>query len=187
MEKKVRVEALCSGMFGIGTGRMLVTYDDQKPVSEFFDNSRHAMFLNYTAILHWKGIDGFEPSKCIFVHEIQKQERLVRMVMKSMLERHTFIDYRNTLKWSMENDAEKFLCENPGYYDERIITDKVKTHKYEGEWRISGWTMDRINETIRYHENVVNGVYRTLEALGVDVDDREAQKQILTNLGFYRV
>jgi hypothetical protein len=146
------------------------------------------MFLNYTAILHWKGIDGFEPAKCIFVHEIQKQERLVRMVMEAMVKRHTFIDYRNTLKWSIENDAEKFLCENPGKYNQRVISEDVKTYKYNDVWHIGcGWCLDRINEVIREQENIVSGVYRTLEALGVDVDDREKQRQILTNLGFYRV
>lgn len=176
MEKELVINALCNGMFGIGSGKMLVTYNDEEPVEKFFKDCHRAMHRNYTSILHWKGIDGFEPAKCIFVPEIQKEERLVRMVMQAMVKRHTFIEYRDTLMWSMKHDEEKY------------IDGKRVTFKYEDVWRVSGgWTLENIDRVIRANEEIVQGVYRTLEALGVDVNDEETEKRILTNLGFYRV
>ena len=187
METKFMINALCNSMFGCQSVRMSVSYDEQKPVSEFFEACRRAMFMNCTAILHWKSIDGFEPAKCIFVHEIQKQERLVKMVMKAMVRRHTFINYRDTLQWSIDHDTEKCLCENAGKWDERCIREDIRTSKCGGEWGVQGgWKLESIKEEIKKQESIVEGVYRTLEALGIDVDDREGQKRILTNLGFYR-
>lgn len=179
MKKKFLVSAFCSGgpgYSGMGTVRMYVEYDSEKPTEEFFKAARSAMFMaGYTAILHWDAIDGCKAAKCVF--DVPEQKALIDMVFKVLADKQV---YANMLKALQESER---------YDREAEIGDTGrKTFKFNDKWSVGGgWTVDSLHKLIMQKDAYITAVSDTLRALGVDVDDTEDKKRILTNLGFYRV
>lgn len=170
MKYKFSVKALCSGGLGMNTIMMYVDYDSEQPIDKFFDDCRSAMFrTGYTSILHWKSIDDCEYAKIIF--NMESCEPFVRKVLE-LLEKRQWSTTR--LGWIEQAKNGKEI--------EGVFRNGM------GEWRVNGgWDEDSLKRNIRSVESTLGSYKECLSLLGVDVDDRESMKRILTNLGFYRV
>ena len=170
MKYKFSVKALCSGGLGMNTIMMYVDYDSEQPTDKFFEDCRNAMFrAGYTSILHWKSIDDCEYAKIIF--DMEACEPFARKVLELLAKRQWFI---KRIDWiEQAKDGKK-------------IEDVWCNGK--GEWMAKGgWSEDGLKREKRSIESTISSYKECLSLLGVDVDDRESMKNILINLGFYRV
>lgn len=170
MVYKFLVKALCNGGFGIHPISMYVDYDDRQPVEKFFEDCRSAMFMaGYTSILHWKSIDDCEYAKIIF--DMEACEPFARKVLELLAKRQWFIKRIDWIEQAKNGKKiEDVFCNG------------------KGEWMAKGgWSEDSLKREKRSIESTISSYKECLSLLGVDVDDRERMKNILTNLGFYKV
>ena len=166
---KFSIKALCNGMYGIHPITTQVEYDPQQPIKKFFDDCRSAMFIaGYTSILHWQNIDDCECAKIVF--DMEACEHFVRKVLELLKERQWFTEHLDLIEQAKKGKEIKGVWFNS-----------------KKEWMAEGWSEERIKEEKHSIESTIRSYKECLSLIGVDVNDDESKKMILTNLGFYKI
>lgn len=179
MNRKYKISVCGSGFGGnIHTCHAYIEWDGEKEtIEDFCKKSRSAIFQQGYNILHWTGINDLESAKVLFI--MHKEERLCRYILECCDKYKQFSEMLEHLAYFKKYGKQK--------------SEKYKGYTYvdrNGETHFcvsGGWEQNRIEEVMQQEKNKVSVVHKTLDLLGVDVDDKEGTKQILTNLGFYRV
>ena len=114
-------------------------------------------------------------SKCLWAcTECDKIGKAVLELCDSITEKNLYLDLLEI--------AEK-VGEEVGVNGIRCKRDE-RTGEYVFE---GGFDKARLKSEMSRYQSKLEGIKMTLDALGFDTEDDKAKKQILTNLGFYRV